>query len=173
MNTNELITEVFTDIESGKFEKANAMLADDFRALLLGKEVNRPIYISALRSLRQGIPDLKLTIQHVKANGNTVTAKVKITGTNSHSIPALLKGWHRNSCNQQKSGRVSGRARNHAEKQQDRGNQKRKKYQGYVCKPAGKLQGWIIRNSRKTNTQIAVVKRLPFIREAFFNTSIQ
>lgn len=93
MNTNELITEVFTDIESGKFEKANAILADDFRALLLGKEVNRPIYISALRSLRQGIPDLKLAIQNVKANGNTVTAKVKITGTNSHSIPALMKGW--------------------------------------------------------------------------------
>src|SRR5580658_3395542 len=69
MNTNELITEVFTDIESGKFERANTMLADDFRALLLGKEVNRPIYISALRSLRQGIPDLKLTIQNVKANG--------------------------------------------------------------------------------------------------------
>jgi hypothetical protein len=55
MNTNELIAEVFTDIESGKFERANNMLADDFRALLLGKEVNRPIYISALRSLRQGI----------------------------------------------------------------------------------------------------------------------
>jgi predicted ester cyclase len=94
MNTNELITEVFTDIESGKFERATAILADDFRALLLGKEVNRPIYLSALHSLRQGIPDLKLTIQNVKANGNTVTAKVKITGTNSHSIPALMKGWH-------------------------------------------------------------------------------
>jgi predicted ester cyclase len=94
MNTNSLITEVFTDIESGKFEKANAILADDFRALLLGKEVNRPVYISAFRSLRQGIPDLKLTIQNVKSEGAKVTAKLRITGTNSHSIPALLKGWH-------------------------------------------------------------------------------
>jgi len=94
MNTNNLITEVFTDIESGKFEKANAILADDFRALLLGKEVNRPIFISAFRSLRQGIPDLKFTIQNVKTNGDKVTAKLKITGTNSHSIPALMKGWH-------------------------------------------------------------------------------
>ena len=37
MNTNSLINEVFFDIETGKFERANAVLADDFRALLLGK----------------------------------------------------------------------------------------------------------------------------------------
>lgn len=94
MNTNSLINEVFFDIETGKFERANAVLADDFRAFLLGKEVNRPIYISAFRSLRQGIPDLKFTIQNVKMNGDKVIAKLKITGTNSHSIPALMKGWH-------------------------------------------------------------------------------
>jgi len=94
MNTNNLINEVLTDIESGKFEKANAILADDFRALLLGKEVNRPIYISAFRSLRQGMPDLKIAIHTVRLHGDKVTAKVKITGTNSHAIPALMKGWH-------------------------------------------------------------------------------
>jgi predicted ester cyclase len=94
MNTNNLIAEVFTDIESGKFEKANAFLADDFRARLLGKEVNRPIFISAFRSLRQGMPDLKFTIQNVKTDGDKITAKLKITGTNSHSIPALMRGWH-------------------------------------------------------------------------------
>ena len=94
MNTTNLINEVFTDIESGKFERANSILADDFRALLLGKEVNRPIYISAFRSLRQGFPDLKFMIQNVKTEGNKTTAKLKISGTNSHSIPALMKGWH-------------------------------------------------------------------------------
>jgi predicted ester cyclase len=94
MNTNILITEVFTDIESGKFEKANTLLADDFRAFLLGKEVNRPIYISAFRCLRQGIPDLKFTIKNIKTYGDKVTAKLQITGTNTHTIPALMKGWH-------------------------------------------------------------------------------
>ncbi len=94
MNTNSLITEVFADIETGKFERANAILADDFRAPLLGKEVNRPIYISAFRSLRMGIPDLKLSIETVKTNGDKLIAKLKITGTNSHAIPALMKGWH-------------------------------------------------------------------------------
>jgi predicted ester cyclase len=94
MNTNSLISEVFADMESGKYEKANTILADDFRALLLGKEVNRPVYISAFRSLHQGIPDLKFTIQNVTTAGDKVTAKLKITGTNSHSIPALMKGWH-------------------------------------------------------------------------------
>jgi predicted ester cyclase len=94
MNTGNLINEVFTDIESGKFERANSILADDFRTLLLGKEVNRPIYISAFRSLRQGFPDLKLMIQNVRTDGNKTTAKLKISGTNSRSIPALMKGWH-------------------------------------------------------------------------------
>jgi hypothetical protein len=94
MNTNNLITEVFADIETGKFEQANAILADDFRALLLGKEVTRPIYISAFRSLKQGIPDLKIMIQNVKTVGDKTTAKLKISGTNSRSIPALMKGWH-------------------------------------------------------------------------------
>ena len=63
MNTSSLIKEIFTDIETGKFEKANALLADDFRAVLLGKEVNRLMYISAYRSLLQGMPDLKIDVQ--------------------------------------------------------------------------------------------------------------
>ena len=40
MNNNILINEIFTDIEAGKFEKANAILSDNFRRTLLGKEVN-------------------------------------------------------------------------------------------------------------------------------------
>ncbi len=94
MNTNNLITEVFTDIETGKFEKASAILSDDFRALVLGKEVNRPIYISAYRSLLRGIPDLKFNVQNMKSDGNKVIAKLKVSGTNSHAIPALMHGGH-------------------------------------------------------------------------------
>ena len=94
MNTNILIKEVFTDIETGKFEKANALLADDFRAVLLGKEVNRPMYLSAYRSLLQGMPDLKLEVQNIRVSGGKATARLKVSGTNSHAIPALMKGWH-------------------------------------------------------------------------------
>lgn len=93
MNTNNLISEVFTDIESGRFARANRLFADDFRGVLLGKEVNRPIYISAYRSLLQGIPDLKLHVQNVKAEGDKVITRLKVSGTNSHAIPALMKGW--------------------------------------------------------------------------------
>jgi len=94
MNTNNVVNEVFTDIESGKFEQANALLSDDFKGMVLGKEVNRPVYISAYRSLRQGIPDLKFDVQHVKTEGSKVKGTVKISGTNTHAIPALMKGWH-------------------------------------------------------------------------------
>jgi predicted ester cyclase len=94
MNTKILITEVFTDIQAGKFEKASALLADSFRGVVLGKEVSRPIYISAYRSLLKGFPDLHFIVQNVRTEGSKVSAQVKVTGTNSHAIPALMHGWH-------------------------------------------------------------------------------
>jgi hypothetical protein len=93
MNTKNLINEVFTDIEAGKFEKASSFLADSFRGVLLGKEVNRPIYISAYRSLLKGFPDLHFNVQNVRTEGGKISAQLKITGTNSHAIPALMHGW--------------------------------------------------------------------------------
>ncbi len=93
MNTKQLINEVFTDIEAGKFEKASSFLADSFRGVLLGREVNRPIYISAYRSLLKGFPDLHFNVQNVRTEGGRISAQVKITGTNSHAIPALMHGW--------------------------------------------------------------------------------
>jgi hypothetical protein len=93
MNTKNLISEVFTDIEAGKFEKASSFLADSFRGMLLDKEVSRPIYISAYRALLQGFPDLHFTVQNVRTEGSKVSAQVKVTGTNTHAIPALMRGW--------------------------------------------------------------------------------
>jgi predicted ester cyclase len=93
MNTKNLISEVFTDIESGKFEKASAFLADSFRGVLLNKEVSRPIYISAYRSLLKGFPDLHFNVQNVRTNGSKVSVQVKVTGTNSQAIPAFMHGW--------------------------------------------------------------------------------
>ncbi len=56
MNNSMLVSEIFTDIEAGMFDKANAILSDNFRTTLLGKEVNKPVYISAYRSLIKGFP---------------------------------------------------------------------------------------------------------------------
>lgn len=93
MNSNNLVNEVFNDFEAGKFDKANNILSDDFKTTLLGKEVNKPVYISAYRSLLKGFPDLRLDVQSLKSEGMKATAKLKVSGTNSHSIPALMKGW--------------------------------------------------------------------------------
>jgi predicted ester cyclase len=94
VNTNNLINEMFYDFQAGKFERANVLLADDFRGTLLGKEVNRPVYISAYRSLLEGIPDLRIHVQNIRTDGTKINARVKISGTNTHAIPALMKGWH-------------------------------------------------------------------------------
>ena len=93
MNSSNLINEVFNDFEAGKFDKANSILSDDFRTTLLGKEVNKPVYISAYRSLLKGFPDLRLNVQNLKSEGMKATAKLKVSGTNSQTIPALMKGW--------------------------------------------------------------------------------
>jgi len=94
MNNNILVNEIFTDIEAGKFDKANDLLSDNFKTTLFGKEVNKPGYLTAYRSLLKGFPDLKLNIQGLKSEGTKATAKIKMSGTNSHAIPALMKGWN-------------------------------------------------------------------------------
>lgn len=93
MDNYKIINKVFADIENGKFDRANSILSDNFKATILGKEVNKPVYISAYRALLRGFPDLRLHIQQVKVNGNRARAKLKLTGTNSQKIPALMKGW--------------------------------------------------------------------------------
>ena len=93
MNSINLVNEVFSDFEAGKFEKADSILSDNFKTTLLGKEVSKPVYISAYRSLLKGFPDLKLNVQSLKSLGMKTTAKLKVSGTNSRSIPALMKGW--------------------------------------------------------------------------------
>jgi len=93
MTVSNLINEMFYDLQTGKFERANVLIADDFRGMLLGKEVNRPIYISAYRSVLEGIPDLRITVQNISTDGSSINALVKISGTNTHAIPALMKGW--------------------------------------------------------------------------------
>jgi hypothetical protein len=61
---------------------------------LLGKEVSRPIYISAYRSLLKGFPDLHFNVQNVRTDGGKVSVQIKVTGTNSQAIPAFMHGWH-------------------------------------------------------------------------------
>jgi|SRR5579863_1998102 len=94
MNYNILIHEIFIDFAAGKFDKANAFLADNFRTTILGKEMNKPAYISAFRCLLQGFPDLKLNFQSMRSEGPKATVKLKMSGTNSHAIPSLLNGWY-------------------------------------------------------------------------------
>jgi predicted ester cyclase len=95
MNTNsKVVDEVFTDIETGMFDKASAILSENFKSNILGREVNKSVYLSTYRSLLKGIPDLKFKVEAVKTEDGMVTAKLRVTGTNSQPIPALMNGWH-------------------------------------------------------------------------------
>lgn len=93
MNANNLVKEIFTDLELGHFEKASGLLSDNFRSTVLGKEVNRTVYISTYRALLQGIPDMTIKVSEVKASGDKLTAKVLMSGTNDRPIPSLMHGW--------------------------------------------------------------------------------
>ncbi|HEY2348828.1 MAG TPA: ester cyclase [Puia sp.] len=94
METKHIVNEMFTDIERGKFDKANNLLSDNFKSTVLDKDVNKPAYITAYRSLLKGIPDLKFNVHSIRSDGNKVMAKLELSGTHSKAIPAIIKGWH-------------------------------------------------------------------------------
>jgi hypothetical protein len=93
MNVNILIHEVIIDLGSGRFEKANALLADNFRGTILDEDINKTVYISAFRCLLKGFPDLKLNFQGIRADGSRATVKLKMSGTHSRTLAALPDAW--------------------------------------------------------------------------------
>lgn len=94
MNTINVVSEVFIDLQKGHFNRASDLLADDFHANILGQEVNKSMYISTYRSLLQGIPDMRFHVQDVSTEGEKIKVKVLLSGTNNRPIPALMRGWH-------------------------------------------------------------------------------
>lgn len=92
MNT-KIINEVFNSLESGKLDMAEKKMSQNFSSTLVGNKINKTEYLHTYKSLKQGIPDLKLDVRDVRTEGPVVKARVALSGTHIRPFPALMDGW--------------------------------------------------------------------------------
>ena len=89
----DVILDVFKAIEKDKFDEAKDCLDAKFSSVILKKPVKAEEYVEVYRRIKEGMPDAKFEIIDLTSDGDTFKAKLKITGTHTHTMPALTKGW--------------------------------------------------------------------------------
>jgi len=89
----KVVTDVFTSLAKGNAEQAEKQFADDFKTTVMNMPVDKRQYISAFKSLRQGIPDLQINLHDVEAKGDKVHAFLNLSGTHSAEIPSDVPGF--------------------------------------------------------------------------------
>ena len=89
----DVILDVFKAIEKDKFDEAKECLDGKFSSVILRKPVKAEEYVEVYRRIKEGMPDAKFEIIDLTSDGDTFKAKLKITGTHTHTMPALTKGW--------------------------------------------------------------------------------
>lgn len=89
----DVIQHVFDAIEKKDIDDAHECLDGNFKSVVLNKEVKRDEFLEVYRRIKEGMPNAKFKIVDLTTDGETFKANVKISGTHSHSIPALKKGW--------------------------------------------------------------------------------
>ena len=89
----EVIEQVFNAIANKNIDKAQEYLDGNFKSVVLNKTVSGDEYLDVYRRIKEGMPDAKFQIKDLTSDGDTFKANIKITGTHSHTMPALRKGW--------------------------------------------------------------------------------
>ena len=89
----EVIEQVFNAIANKDIDKAQEYLDGNFKSVVLNKTVSGDEYLDVYRRIKEGMPDAKFQIKDLTSDGDTFKANIKITGTHSHTMPALRKGW--------------------------------------------------------------------------------
>lgn len=89
----DVILDVFKAIEKDNFDEAQECLDGKFSSVILKKTMKAEEYIEVYRRIKEGMPDAKFEIIDLTSDGETFKANLKITGTHTHTMPALAKGW--------------------------------------------------------------------------------
>ena len=89
----DVIEQVFEAIAKEKLEEAQECLDGNFRSVVLKEPVSGHEFLDAYRRIKAGMPDAVFKIIDLTSDGETFKAKIKITGTHTHTIPPLKKGW--------------------------------------------------------------------------------
>ncbi len=89
----DVILNVFKAIEKRNHNDAEECLDGNFKSTILNESVCREQYLDIYHRIKEGMPDAKFRILDLTTDGESFKANVKITGTHSHTIPSLKKGW--------------------------------------------------------------------------------
>jgi predicted ester cyclase len=93
MSPEEVVRKCMQAFESGQYEQAGRFLADD---MVLDGPASEPVgkdaFLALQANLYKGIPDWSFNLHDIRTQGDMVSARVQITGTNSQPIPPLMPG---------------------------------------------------------------------------------
>lgn len=89
----DVIEHVFEAIQNERMDEAQECLDGNFKSMILNKTVSRDEYLEVYRRIKEGIPNARFKIVDLSTDGETFKANIKITGTHTHAIPPLKKGW--------------------------------------------------------------------------------
>ncbi|MBS4043263.1 MAG: ester cyclase [Chitinophagaceae bacterium] len=96
-----VIIDVFDAFEKEEYDLAEKRLDNKFNSTILDKEVSKTEFVELYKKIKMGMPDAVFSIENLILNGDSLTGKVKITGTHTHPMPPLKRGW--------KSGKPTGK----------------------------------------------------------------
>ncbi|MBI1341872.1 MAG: hypothetical protein GC171_02940 [Terrimonas sp.] len=89
----DVIFNVFQALEKRHMEAASECLDGNFKSEILKQPVGATQFLELFRRVKEGMPDARFTIEDLTSDGETFKAKIKISGTHTHIIPSLRKGW--------------------------------------------------------------------------------
>jgi len=87
MSNTETVQAFMQALEARNFAAASSYLADDF--IFSGatpKPLNKGQFMTVIKEMKNGIPDLAFRLQDVHQRDNTVTATMQITGTQAETF---------------------------------------------------------------------------------------
>jgi hypothetical protein len=93
MKNSEVVRNALSAIERHDFDGLSKLVAEDLAFVgPMPTPLNKREYLSLIRGLTTGFPDWRFNARDWQEAGETVSAKVRITGTHSRELPALMPG---------------------------------------------------------------------------------
>jgi predicted ester cyclase len=96
-----VVIDVFEALQNEQYDLAEKRLDNKFNSIILNEEVSKSEFVAMYKKIKEGMPDAHFSVEDLMLNGDSLFAKIKITGTHTHKMPAFKKGW--------KSGQATGK----------------------------------------------------------------
>jgi hypothetical protein len=93
MENTKIVEGFLQAIEKNDFVKAESFVSKDFKVMGVSPDpLGTKEFLGAHRALGIGMPDFKFNYKIEREKNNVVDMKVKLTGTQTHELPAPIPG---------------------------------------------------------------------------------